>query len=278
MQDQAFLGPESGMAIPTEDGGVELLISTQWLHVDHGQVAACLGLPAGQGAPDPRRRRRRVRGARGRQPPGARLPARAGAPGRPVKIQYSREESFHGHVHRHPARMWFRHTATARRRPRQASRPACCSTAARTRRRRRRCSPTRSASPAVRTASRTRRSTAGRCGPTTRRAARCAASASCRSASPTRRRWTSSPTRSGWTRSSCGCATRMQHRRPLLTGQVITGTAPVREVIEACVAHPLPGEPGARRPADGAARRRGPDRRRAATSAAASASRSASRT
>jgi CO/xanthine dehydrogenase Mo-binding subunit len=30
----------------------------------------------------------------------------------------------------------------------------------------------------------------------------------------------------------------------LLTGQVITGTAPVREVIEACVAHPLPPLPG----------------------------------
>jgi CO/xanthine dehydrogenase Mo-binding subunit len=26
-------------------------------------------------------------------------------------MQYSREESFHGHVHRHPARMWYRHHA-----------------------------------------------------------------------------------------------------------------------------------------------------------------------
>src|SRR4051812_7433140 len=31
MQDQAFLGPESGLAVPTEDGGVELYIATQWL-------------------------------------------------------------------------------------------------------------------------------------------------------------------------------------------------------------------------------------------------------
>jgi CO/xanthine dehydrogenase Mo-binding subunit len=31
---------------------------------------------------------------------------------RPVKFVYSREESFTGHVHRHPARMWAEHTAT----------------------------------------------------------------------------------------------------------------------------------------------------------------------
>ena len=45
MQDQAFMGPESGLAIPSSDGSVDLYISTQWLHVDRDQVAACLGLP-----------------------------------------------------------------------------------------------------------------------------------------------------------------------------------------------------------------------------------------
>ena len=45
MQDQAFLGPESGLAVPSDDGGVELFVATQWLHVDRAQVAACLGLP-----------------------------------------------------------------------------------------------------------------------------------------------------------------------------------------------------------------------------------------
>ena len=45
MQDQAFLGPESGLAIPAEDGGVDLYVATQWLHVDRAQVAASLGLP-----------------------------------------------------------------------------------------------------------------------------------------------------------------------------------------------------------------------------------------
>ena len=33
MQDQAFMGPECGLAIPADDGGVELYVSTQWLHV-----------------------------------------------------------------------------------------------------------------------------------------------------------------------------------------------------------------------------------------------------
>ncbi|MEI7548419.1 MAG: molybdopterin cofactor-binding domain-containing protein, partial [Actinomycetota bacterium] len=31
--------------------------------------------------------------------------------GRPVKIQYDRAESFHGHVHRHPTTVWMRHHA-----------------------------------------------------------------------------------------------------------------------------------------------------------------------
>ncbi|HRE03366.1 MAG TPA: molybdopterin-dependent oxidoreductase, partial [Ilumatobacteraceae bacterium] len=33
--------------------------------------------------------------------------------GRPVRIAYSREESFLGHVHRHPATIWMRHHADA---------------------------------------------------------------------------------------------------------------------------------------------------------------------
>ena len=44
MQDQAFLGPESGLAVPAEDGGVDLYVATQWLHVDQGQIAPALGL------------------------------------------------------------------------------------------------------------------------------------------------------------------------------------------------------------------------------------------
>ncbi|HEX2156931.1 MAG TPA: xanthine dehydrogenase subunit D [Actinomycetes bacterium] len=112
MQDQAFLGPESGLAVPSEDGGVELYVATQWLHVDRDQIAACLNLP-----------REKVRltlagtgGAfGGREDLSMQIHAclLALVTRRPVKMVYSREESFFGHVHRHPARLWYRHHATA---------------------------------------------------------------------------------------------------------------------------------------------------------------------
>src|SRR6266480_4162567 len=44
IQDQAFLGPESGLAIPDAEGGVDVYVATQWLHIDRDQVAPCLGL------------------------------------------------------------------------------------------------------------------------------------------------------------------------------------------------------------------------------------------
>ena len=44
MQDQAFMGTESGLALPSGDGGVELFISTQWLHADQRQIAEALDL------------------------------------------------------------------------------------------------------------------------------------------------------------------------------------------------------------------------------------------
>ena len=43
MQDQAFLGPESGLAVPAEDGGVDLYVATQWLHVDRGRSPPASG-------------------------------------------------------------------------------------------------------------------------------------------------------------------------------------------------------------------------------------------
>jgi xanthine dehydrogenase D subunit len=110
MQDQAFLGPESGLAVPSEDGGVELYVATQWLHVDRDQIAACLNLP-----------REKVRmtlagtgGAfGGREDLSMQIHAAllALVTRKPVKMVYSREESFFGHVHRHPARLWYRHHA-----------------------------------------------------------------------------------------------------------------------------------------------------------------------
>ena len=44
IQDQAFLGPESGLAVPDGEGGIDIYVATQWLHVDRDQVAPCLGL------------------------------------------------------------------------------------------------------------------------------------------------------------------------------------------------------------------------------------------
>ena len=112
MQDQAFLGPEAGLAVPDGDGGVELHIATQWLHDDRDQIAACLGARAGAGAARARRRRRRVR-RRARTSRCRSTPACSRcAPGGPVKMVYSREESFLGHVHRHPGADGYEHGAT----------------------------------------------------------------------------------------------------------------------------------------------------------------------
>jgi hypothetical protein len=44
MQDQAALGPESGLAVPDGEGGVDRYMATRWLHVDRQQVAASLGV------------------------------------------------------------------------------------------------------------------------------------------------------------------------------------------------------------------------------------------
>ncbi len=113
MQDQAFLGLEAALAIPDPGGGgVELHIATQWIHEDRGQLAACLGLPVEQV--------RLVLGGVGGAFGGREdislqvhcclLALRLS---RPVRMAYSRAESFLGHVHRHPASIWMRHHATS---------------------------------------------------------------------------------------------------------------------------------------------------------------------
>jgi CO/xanthine dehydrogenase Mo-binding subunit len=109
-QDQAFLGPESGLAVPDGEGGVDIYVATQWLHVDRAQVAPCLDLT-------PEQVRIHLAGVGGAfggredlsmQIHGALLALHTN---RPVKIVYTREESFVGHVHRHPARIWMEHRA-----------------------------------------------------------------------------------------------------------------------------------------------------------------------
>ncbi|MDQ0584212.1 xanthine dehydrogenase family protein molybdopterin-binding subunit [Streptomyces rishiriensis] len=111
MQDQAFLGPESGLAVPEEDGGVHLYIATQWLHSDLRQIAPVLGLPESK----VRMTLAGVGGAfGGREDLSMQIHAclLALRTGKPVKIVYNRFESFFGHVHRHPAKLSYEHGAT----------------------------------------------------------------------------------------------------------------------------------------------------------------------
>jgi CO/xanthine dehydrogenase Mo-binding subunit len=111
MQDHAFLGPESGLAVPDGEGGVDLYIATQWLHVDRDQVAESLDLP-------PEKVRLTLGGVGGafggREDLSMQIHACMLAlhTGRPVKMVYNREESFYGHVHRHPCTMQYEHGAT----------------------------------------------------------------------------------------------------------------------------------------------------------------------
>lgn len=111
MQDQAFLGLEAALAIPDDHGkGVELHVATQWLHEDLAQISACLDLP-------PQNVRLILGGVGGAF--GAREDISlqvhccllALKTARPIKMQYGREESFFGHVHRHPAKIFMRHHA-----------------------------------------------------------------------------------------------------------------------------------------------------------------------
>jgi CO/xanthine dehydrogenase Mo-binding subunit len=111
IQDQAFLGPESGLAVPDGGGGVDIYVATQWVHVDRDQTAPCLGLRAEQ----VRVHLAGVGGAfGGREDLSVQIHSALLAlhTSRPVKMVYSREESFVGHVHRHPARIWMEHRAT----------------------------------------------------------------------------------------------------------------------------------------------------------------------
>ena len=103
--------------MPAEDGGVDLFVSTQWLHVDRDQVAASLDLP-------PEKVRITLAGVGGAFGAREDLSMQVHAcllalhTGKPVKMMYGREESFFGHVHRHPARMRYEHGADPRRRAR----------------------------------------------------------------------------------------------------------------------------------------------------------------
>ena len=111
MQDQAPLGPESGLAIPAAGGSVDLHLATQWLHVDRDQLAGILAL-------EPEKVKLTLAGVGGAFGAREDLSMQAHAcmlalrTGRPVKMSYSRPESFVGHVHRHPGKRMYEHGAT----------------------------------------------------------------------------------------------------------------------------------------------------------------------
>ena len=205
MQDQAFLGLEAALAIPDPGSdGVELFVATQWLHEDRKQIAACLGFPeekvrltlGGVGG---------AFGAREDISLQVHTCLLALRTGRPVRMAYSREESFLGHVHRHPCTIFMRHHADHDGRILRIEARFLFDGGAYA-----------STSSAVLINGITHTqgpykcettpwSTVGRCAPTTCRVAPCAASASCKPASPTRARWTSSPRPSGSTRWPSAC-------------------------------------------------------------------------
>ncbi|MFO7299002.1 MAG: molybdopterin-dependent oxidoreductase [Actinomycetes bacterium] len=110
-QDQAPLGTEAGLAVPDGQGGVDLYATSQYVHADAKQVAYALGLREDQVRSHPTG----IGGAFGAREDvnlHIHLVMLALHTGRPVKMVYHRSESFTGHVHRHPARMWYRHHAT----------------------------------------------------------------------------------------------------------------------------------------------------------------------
>ncbi|MFT5977826.1 MAG: CO/xanthine dehydrogenase Mo-binding subunit [Ilumatobacter sp.] len=197
MQDQAFLGLEAALAIPDPGGkGIEMHVATQWLHEDRQQIAACLGFEednvrlvlGGVGG---------AFGAREDISLQVHCSLLALRLGRPVRMAYSRAESFLGHVHRHPAKIWMRHHANAD--------GSIVKIEATTPLRRQLYSSTRSPSRRGRIAVRMRSSTAGPSALITCHVERCVASEPCRRALPTSRRWTSWPQLAVWRRSISDC-------------------------------------------------------------------------
>lgn len=111
-QDPAPVGAEAGLAVPRQDGGVEIYTSSTDPHNDRDQTAACLGLSPEQVKVVVTA----VPGATGDredlsfQLPLGLLAIRTGCP---VKLAANREESFLGHAHRHPTMLRYRHHADA---------------------------------------------------------------------------------------------------------------------------------------------------------------------
>ena len=109
-QDHSFLAPDAGIAKPDGKGGIILTGATQWVHADREQIAASLAFPeekvlvinSGVGGSF---------GGRVCMTWHIHAALLALHTGRPVKIVYSRQETFLARYHRHPSRIWVRHHA-----------------------------------------------------------------------------------------------------------------------------------------------------------------------
>ena len=172
--------------MPAEDGGVDLYVATQWLHVDQRQICLALGMP-------PEKVRLTLAGVGGAFGGREDLSMHVHAcllalrTGKPVKMSYSREESFFGHVHRHPATMTYEFGAERDGTLVYAKAHVLLDGGAYASVDQRGGRQRRHAGPRARTGSRRSPSTPTACSPTTRRAGRCAGSAACRPRSRTRR-------------------------------------------------------------------------------------------
>ncbi len=111
MQDQAILGPPSALAIPAEDGGIDVHVATQLPDAERDQVCAVLSLepalvrvhPAGAGG---------TFGGREDAAIAIHASLLAARTKRPVQLTYGGDEAFRAHVHRHAAWLRYEHGAT----------------------------------------------------------------------------------------------------------------------------------------------------------------------
>ena len=109
-QDHSFLAPDAGLARPDGRGGVEIIGATQWLQSDQQQIAAALCLPKEMVLV----RNSGIGGSFGGrfvlswQIHGALLAMHTL---RSVKMLYTRRETFLARYHRQPSRIWVRHHA-----------------------------------------------------------------------------------------------------------------------------------------------------------------------
>lgn len=107
MVEHAFLQPEAGLSYLEEDGTIVVVVATQYPHYDREEVAINLGIPE-----------EKVKiintavggafGAREDISPQIHLALGAMVLKRPIKVIYSREESFLTHSKRHPMIMKYK--------------------------------------------------------------------------------------------------------------------------------------------------------------------------